>query len=482
MLLVSFYTFGCKLNQLETEAVSDAFCEAGFTVLPWMFSGSLKMPPGAAPINNSPPVLCIINTCTVTSRAEQKARRIIRQCLESGCIVLVTGCYAQLEKEALKTLEKGSGALFVFPGQSKEQLLDLPQYLAEKLKNSSGGNLADTSKTKILLSRALSSWYPNGKGDTFSFNPKQFLFHSRAFLKIQDGCDGTCAYCRVPLARGKSISLNSGEVLRRLKSLEEKGMAEAVITGVNICQYRDPEYPSRKLPELLRFLLDNTSRICLRLSSLEPEAGLFFEAPGAKAEKTEDFFKVLAHPRIRNHFHLSVQSGSDSVLAAMGRAYLARDILWVVEKLKTIRDDPFLACDIITGFPGETEDDFKKTFHLCKTADFAWIHVFPYSKRPGTRAADVKKGLVSERQAGERLAVLMELAKQNKSNYVRRWQGKTVEAAAESFYAVTDNYIKVSILQEKAGKKPEPGKAFLCKIDRPSKETEGAFDAWAQLT
>ena len=539
---VSFYTLGCKLNQNETEALSDAFVKEGFTVLPWGF-----------PENGPLPLLCIINTCTVTSKAEQKARRIIRCCLHYGCTVLVTGCYAQLERESLEKLgeEKNSaGELFVFPGQGKEKLLNLPRYLVDTLKISRKESL---SVIKAQLAAAIknfnSEFYHTGtqrhrvigirktrstlrvsvspcedkreivsldcEKNPFSFNPLHFSFHSRSFLKIQDGCDYSCAYCRVPLARGKSISLESKEVLARLKALEDSGMAEAVLTGVNICQYADPENSSRRLPELLRFLLDNTRSIAIRLSSIEPDT---HSITNCNTENSGGFFIALSHPRIRNHFHLSVQSGSDSVLAVMGRNYKAQDIIWMVKKLREIRDDPFIACDIITGFPGETEDDFEKTAGLCRIVDFAWIHAFPYSKRPGTTAASIKKGIVSERVAGKRLNLLMDYAKNGKTEYIRRWQGKIVDAVAinsagqmpmgkdspsESpgepvqtgitndffpfFPALTDNYIKIRcksrerIALDGSYRRIAPGNACRCRIVRAASPAESGFDAWAEL-
>ena len=483
--MVTFYTFGCKLNQLETEAIAASFRDAGFIILPW-FLPELKE---KRQINSSViPALCIINTCTVTSKAEQKARRIIRLCLRYGCIVLVTGCYAQLEKEELAALGDN---LFILPGQLKDKLLDLP------------GCLSETGIEKNQLSMEISRWccnitttpsnsnkpvkpaYPN---DAFRFNPQNFLYHSRAFLKIQDGCDRSCAYCRVPLARGKKISLSSKEVLCRLQALEKNGMAEAVLSGVNICQYQDPDNSSITLPVLLQYVLDNTNIISLRLSSIEPE----FLTPG-----DSDFFTVLAHPRIRNHFHISVQSGSNAILAAMGRPYNAKEILFAAEKLRTIRDDPFLACDIICGFPGETDDEFLKTFTLCNNIDFAWIHAFPYSKRPGTPAASIRKGLVNQRTAGERVQKLVELARQGKNAYILRWQGKTVKAVAENvstqavsennnvpfFPAITDNYIKIAVVLNKMDKKPVPGAAFSCMIRNAvaGQTVPDGFDAWAEL-
>jgi threonylcarbamoyladenosine tRNA methylthiotransferase MtaB len=457
MITVFFYTLGCKCNQLETEAILCAFKDAGFTV----FS---EQPEQEADIS---PQLCIINTCTVTSKAEQKARRMIRFYLRKKCVVLVTGCYAQLEREALEALH--SGLLFVVPGMIKDSLLDLPAYLAKENPGISG------------LSATLGQWLEQqGFGTAspkrlFRFNPHEFMFHSRAFLKIQDGCDRACAYCRVPLARGKSVSLEAAEILRRLQALEEAGYHEAVITGVNISQYRDPAETAMNLPSLLSFLLENTNSIALRLSSLEPE----FEGKegGQTALYDDAFYKAVSSPRIRNHFHLSVQSGSDTILAAMERPYRTHHLVKMLEKLRSIKDDPFIACDIITGFPGESDDDFEKTMELCRVAGFAWIHCFPYSKRPGTKAA-LMKGQIPSYIARARQAQLAELARQGRLSYVRHWRGKAIDAIMETgLNALTGNYIKIRLLPEN-GLKLLPGAVFRCIIGLESENK--AFDAWAE--
>jgi threonylcarbamoyladenosine tRNA methylthiotransferase MtaB len=482
MISVLFHTLGCKLNQLETEAISDAFRQAGCMIL----SGDEQQPD-----------LCIINTCTVTSKAEQKARRIIRLNLRRNCPVIVTGCYAQLEIEQLESLGNGplygNGSLyekqlFVVSGRTKHSLLDLPSFMAKEK--------ADPAMLPYVLARWLETEEDstgrqtnrNATTAAFRFIPRNFSFHSRAFLKIQDGCDRNCAYCRVPLARGKSVSLEAAEILCRLKALEEAGMAEAVITGVNITQYRNPENPDVGLPALLRFLLDHTERIALRLSSIEPD----FETKPEGWIFTGEFYELLSSPRIRNHFHLSVQSGSDKILAAMGRAYSRRDIIQMVEDIRSVKNDPFLACDIITGFPGESDGDFENTTQLCRIAGFAWIHVFPYSKRPNTKAA-LMKGQVGQHIVRRRLEELAALARQGRERYVRRWEGKTVEAVAEAdggetkichsspfFSALTDNYIKVRVPFGKPFCKLLPGTSFQCRIGRRAEEGENAFDAWAE--
>jgi threonylcarbamoyladenosine tRNA methylthiotransferase MtaB len=281
-------------------------------------------------------------------------------------------------------------------------------------------------------------------------------------LKIQDGCNNFCAYCRVPFARGNSVSLESSEVLRRLKILEEKGYAEAVLTGVNIGNYCHDE--ARSLGGLLLYLLENTSAIALRLSSIPPEKKLIGEA----------FIEAAKSGRARPHFHLSLQSGSDNILGMMGRRYGSSEAEECAARLRDCRGDPFLACDVIAGFPGETEKDFEDTYRFCKNLDFAWIHVFPFSPRPGTAAFKMRPR-VSERDAVFRVARLTELAKEGRARYVERWLGKTVAAAPLTGNAVlTDNYLKVRLCGESSGKSE-----VRCTLVRALPGTE--FDAEGYL-
>ncbi|MDR1178382.1 MAG: tRNA (N(6)-L-threonylcarbamoyladenosine(37)-C(2))-methylthiotransferase MtaB [Spirochaetaceae bacterium] len=435
MLKLAFITLGCKLNQLESESLASSFVAPGF----------------ALALSGEAPDLIIINTCTVTSKADQKARRILRKAARDYPLaaIVVSGCYAELEREKLASLADG---VCVLPGSRKYALLELPACI-EKAGQPQGPAL------KALIR----DWAENALTDSgfpvedevFRFNPGAFPFHSRAFLKIQDGCNRRCAYCRVPLARGKSRSLAAGEVLARLGALEEKGYAEAVLTGVNINQYRDGD---RGLPELLSCLVAGTGRIALRLSStaVDGVSGAFIEAVGAE--------------RIRPHFHLSVQSGSDPILAAMGRPYRAADIVRAVESLRAVKDDPFIAADIISGFPGEREEHFAETYELCAALDFAWIHAFPFSPRPGT-AAYTMKGRVPERDAADRVKALTLLAGKGRESYIRRWTGKTVTAVAEknspaglnTVAGITDNYLRVVAVS--AG--VEPSSAFRCRVTGP---------------
>jgi len=452
----SAFTFGCKLNQLETEAITDSFCRNGFSFLPW---DSLEK-------DHKNLGILVINTCTVTSMAEQKARRVIRKAIreQPNACLIVTGCYAQTESSAIQGLDENkTGRLFVVPGAAKDRLLDLGRFLA------------DADENPDSLSGQISSWLNSPADDkaadgAFRFIPEKFFSHSRAFLKIQDGCDRSCAYCRVSIARGKSRSLGADEVLKQLKALECRGIAEAVLTGVNISQYSDL---GMSLPELLEFLLNGTTNIRLRLSSIEPEPELFSDA----------FLRVLSGKRIRPHFHLSLQSGSAAILAKMGRPYSPLDIEKTVAQLRGVRHDPFLACDIIAGFPGETECEFEKTYTLMEKLNFAWIHAFPYSKRPGTAAFNFS-GAVSEKDAVRRVELLTALARKGRLEFIRRWKGREVEAVVEAgenlpdgvVQAVTENYLKVRI-DYRDEKAPAPGSLIQCRIAELA-ET-GSFDALA---
>jgi len=449
MLSVQIHTLGCKLNQLESEAMTDAFLRSGFL---------LK--------NEASPSIIIINTCTVTSKADQKARRVIRKALRDNpdSCVIVTGCYAQLNRVDLYKLDaRKERRLFIINGR-KENILDLPRLLSEKndihraLKNLiepqsslttpgpgteqwsdfDNGTAGDVSKTAREYSSELRA---------FQFSPEHFSEHTRSFLKIQDGCDKHCTYCRIRLARGPSVSLDADEVLARLRILE-KNHAEAVLTGVNISQYRD-EKDAANLARLLEKLLSGTEKIALRLSSLAPDS------------IDENLAEVFSHKRIRPHFHLSIQSGSKKILEKMGRSYDAQTVEKAVSLLRHIKDDPFLACDIITGFPGETDADAEETYQLCKKLDFAWIHVFPYSRRPGTPAFTFS-GTVHEAAVTKRVQILTNLANQGKAEYTRRWFGREVEALVEkggasgSCRVVTENYLKL-LVQYEGKKAPPPG-------------------------
>lgn len=391
-LKVAFKTFGCRLNQLETESIADAFAAAGARICR----------------TDEPADIYVVNTCTVTSKAEQKARRVIRQLLAGNprAVALVTGCYAQLDREALALLHPRA---VIVPGDEKSALLGLAGWLQDNWQGH-GGLIDAVAEWAALAEIGKSPGF-----DKFAYHPKSFAFHSRPSLKIEDGCNNRCSYCRVCLARGKAVSLPAGDLLVRVRDLELAGKAEVVLTGVNLSQYRSD---GMGFPGLLEYLAANTSRIRFRISSYEPD-GL-----------DESFMRAFEIDRVQPHVHLSAQSGSSSVLRRMARAYDAGMLEKAVAGLRKARKDPFIGADIIVGFPGESDAEFAETLDLCRGLDFAWMHVFPFSARPGTRAFDMKPK-VPERVAGERAAVLAALAAEGKRRFTQRQLGGIAEVILE---------------------------------------------------
>lgn len=439
---IHFETTGCRLNQIESESAARLFTDNKFSV-------SLNPLSAKSPKDESV-YLCVINTCAVTQKAEQKDRRIIRLALEklpNACIV-VTGCYAQLSKDEINAMDKRIACL---PGQIKNRI----SVVSEVLRKSVSENSFDAKAFADYLCREVFSFPPEKKGfseDAFKLSTDSFLNHSRASIKIQDGCNCACSYCAIRLARGHSVSLDAETILERIKKLEDAGQNEVVFTTVNIGQYKG-FYKGDYLdfPHLLKLCLKNTSRISFRISSLYPEI-------------VDDYFaEVIKDKRVRPHFHISVQSGSGRILKAMGRSYSPEDIVSACSLLKKSKENPFLACDIITGFPGETDEDFEKTMDLCRKCGFSWIHVFPFSARSGTLAAKMKNQ-VPQSVSGERAKRLSSWAAESKRKYIDLCKEKKLNAILENvkktvfysepeceregfeiFHAVTENFLHCEI-------------------------------------
>ena len=486
---VHFETLGCRLNQIESESAARFFADAGFGV-------DMESMTAAAPVPENV-VLSIINTCTVTGKAEQKARRLIRLLLRKmpHACVLVTGCYAELEVEAIQAIDQ---RVCVLPGSRKDLLADIPLELKSHLDSSSqeahcesvsgvaqieitpflkslvsrlsvekpkptniksrhsdgeahhkapgdesekqhapsvqsgaqgGGKKSLLASVAPLKDGALSGFTPVVDSQASSMSPvfrlatDTFFAHSRSSIKIQDGCNCECTYCRIHLARGRAVSLEVDEVVRRVQQLEEAGQQEVVLTGVNLYQYRGLYYGQNgeeylNLAGLLKRILENTRSIRIRISSLYPES------------VDEELCVVISHQRIQPYFHLSIQSGSDAILKAMRRPYRSAQVYRAVELLRQAKHNPFIACDIIAGFPGETEEDFALTQAMCQTCNFAWIHAFPFSPRPGTPAATMKSQ-VPQWVAGQRVKWLTSFAIQSKCSYISQWKGQVVSAITE---------------------------------------------------
>ena len=395
---VAFYTLGCKLNQSETESISVAFSESGWSVVPLSQEADLF----------------IINTCTVTSKSEQKARRIIRKISgeNSGAVMIITGCYAQMSPGEINSL---SPDVFILPMDRKEELLDLPGRLALVSREISRHELTGEVSRILGTEVEISAPEDSRKASRFRFLPQSTKEHVRGFVKIQDGCNNRCAYCRVPLARGNSVSLESNEVIRRIQSLESRGVREAVLTGVNISQYRDG---GLNFTALLSRILTQTSRIRIRLSSLEPET------------IDENLGPVLENARLCPHFHLPVQSGSGRILNRMRRKYAPEVVEEAVRILRRAKKDPFIAADLIVGFPGEGEKDFLDTLNLFQNLDFSFGHIFPFSPRSGTEAYNLTPK-IPERTSRERANLLHQQSFLQHNRYVRRFVNRDLNFLAE---------------------------------------------------
>ena len=443
--LVHFETLGCRLNQDETEGAAFIFKEKGFE--PHLESLTAKTPA----LKNS--ALAVVNTCTVTGKAEQKDRRVIRLVLEKcpDCPVVVTGCYAELESSVIMSI--CPERIVVIPGTQKYLLSLCATKLSEFLKEKDS-----TLEDKVQMLRQLVSSSAPGDLNKFTLYTSRFLQHSRASIKIQDGCNNNCAFCRIHFARGKAESLAPLEVLKRIREIESKGASEVVFTGVNLSQYcytEDGKFFG--FAELLEFLIQNTSSIKFRVSSFYPQC------------VDEKLGKLMGSKRVQPFFHLSVQSGSSEILKKMNRPYTREAVYNAVKILRTYRPDIFISCDIIAGFPSETEDDFALTLQMVQDLKFAWIHAFPFSPRPGTSAATMKP-CVPERIKDLRVQQLTEIAVNQKVEYINSFIRVQLNATVENsralriamahgklhnesgkikIHAVTDNFIHVELTAHK---------------------------------
>ena len=433
--IIHFETLGCRLNQDESEGAARCFSMAGFVSDLDAISAKTEA--------SDEVILCIINTCTVTGKAEQKARRIIRLLLEKfpKAPLIVTGCYAELDGKQIT--EICPERICILSGMKK--------FILSRVAEESAGGVLDAEKN--LLSRnniqnfidECSKEEISAKLNKFTLFTPVFEKHSRSSLKIQDGCNNNCSFCRIHLARGKSVSLDVQEAIDRAREQEAHGAVEIVLTGVNLSQYagKSPEGPLLAFGGLLERLLAETSKVNYRVSSFYPQ------------HVTEELCKTLANDRIQPFFHLSIQSGSDRILDRMCRPYKVEHVARAVELLRKYKPGCFISCDIIAGFPGETEEDFALTEKLCFESNFAWIHAFPYSPRPGTAAKDMKPQ-VPERIKDERVKVLTSYAVKGKIDFIKNSIGKVFNAIVENtrsvrlgltasnvFHAVTANYIHV---------------------------------------
>ncbi|PWU16374.1 MAG: tRNA (N(6)-L-threonylcarbamoyladenosine(37)-C(2))-methylthiotransferase MtaB [Bdellovibrio sp.] len=338
---LQFHTFGCKVNTYDTGLLQQ----------------SLR-----GPSDGGHGVVHVLNTCAVTAEATKDAIRLIRRikARDPQARIVVTGCAAQVDTHCFSELP---GVDLVIANSHKGQIREiLTKFLH--------GDLPSDAKSEPSLARVFKSNIFR-KEDLEAGGGLEEK-HSRAFLKIQDGCNSFCSYCIIPFARGKSRSIPVAELVRRVQELQEQNISEVVLTGIHIGDYEDGV---RRLEDLIEALLRRTAIPRLRLTSLEP------------VEVSDRLLELFADERLCSHFHLSIQSGSSPVLRAMKRKYGQEEVRRCLETIGHRYPSAFVGMDLIAGFPSESEDDFTATFGLLNECPWTKIHVFPYSEREGTMAA-----------------------------------------------------------------------------------------------
>ena len=383
---VKLDTLGCKLNQAETELMARQLAEAGYEVVPQVDRADVY----------------ILNTCTVTHTADAKARHRLRMAHHRNptALVVATGCYAQREPEKLSRID---GVNLVI---SHDEKPELPR----------------------LLKKA--GVHPTVADSTGNSSP---LLRTRAFVKIQDGCNSYCAYCIVPLVRGREKSLPATQIVSEVGQRVTAGYREVVLTGTKVGSYQDN---GTSLRELLARILAETDIPRLRLSSLQPQ------------EISPELIGLWRNERLCPHFHLSLQSGADPVLRWMERRYSVADYQHALSLIRGLVPGAAVTTDVIVGFPGETAEEFQESCKMCRDLEFARIHVFPYSPRPGTAATRLP-GRVSEDVIKKRNQQMLALAGESARSFKQRFTGQTRPVLWERqdskgvWSGLTDNYIPV---------------------------------------
>jgi threonylcarbamoyladenosine tRNA methylthiotransferase MtaB len=403
-LRVAVATLGCKVNQCESAGLTEALAAGGMT--PVTFAGQAD--------------IYIVNTCTVTGRTDYQSRQLIRRAIRQNpaATVLVTGCYAQRAPEEIARIP---GVRIVAGNAEKEAIPVILSTLGTAQPRLMVGNIAEQTAISPL-------------GAT------RFPGHTRAFLKIQDGCNGACSYCIVPSTRGPSRSLPPEAVRERIAMITRAGYREVVLTGIHLGAYGRDLRPAATLAALLRDIAAPPVER-LRLSSIEPR------------EITDELIALIAAGGVLcRHLHIPLQSGDDGILAAMNRDYdgaFFRDLV-----ARIVRDIPGLAVgiDVLTGFPGETEAAFANTLRLLEEMPIAYLHVFPFSRRPGTPAAGMT-GQVPEAVKKARAAQLRSLGAQKRQAFADAFIGRPLAVLIETrrdkatgfCLGLSDNYLSVAV-------------------------------------
>jgi len=428
---VAFHTLGCKVNHYETEAIKEAFVSRGAEI-----AGEDEYAD-----------VYIINTCTVTNIADRKSRQFIRRAkrLNPDAVIAVTGCYAQVAADEIAEMPEVD--LIIGNGRKSE----ICGLVMQKLQD---GRVTEKQADVLVLPREELNFYEDmGRIEAGSDGM------TRAYIKIQDGCDRFCSYCLIPYARGPVRSRPAGDIVEEVRSLAEAGHREIVLTGINTALYGTEAGAECSLSELLTMLDElkapEGTDFRIRLSSLEPTV--------VDKNNVEE---IIRHRRLCHHLHLSVQNGSDAVLKSMNRHYTRAEYLEIVRALREYDPDFGITTDIIVGFPGETEEDFRDTLDIVKEASFGKTHVFRYSPRKGTAGAKLRRA-VPEEVKKERAGILEEAAEEVARDFRLSIKGKEqtvlIEEEEDGYMTgYTGNYIKAYISLSDLGGSAVPGE--FCRV------------------
>ena len=426
----ALHNLGCKVNAYELDAVKEILIGSGYEIVSF----------------DEPADIYIVNTCTVTNIADRKSRQMLHRAKKHnpGAVVVAMGCYVQSRGEAA----------------SEDEAIDI--CIGNNRKTEIVRIIEDYIENQNSTSGAADDYYADNLSEPVEYEDmhlERIDSHTRAYIKIQDGCNQFCSYCMIPYARGRVRSRKPEEVVAEIKALSENGVSEFVVTGIHLSSYgTDFDIKGRIVPadtfgpdHLLDILtqisaIEKVKRI--RLGSLEPRI------------MTEDFVRRLSGlEKICPHFHLSLQSGSDTVLKRMNRHYDCAEYLECVDILRKYFDNPAITTDIIAGFPGETEEEFEQSVSFAEKVGFFEMHIFPYSKRSGTPAA-VMPGQLSEAEKAERVGRLEAAEKKLSENYRMTQVGKVREVLFEEmrefdgrryFFGHTREYVKVLVPVDEEG-------------------------------
>lgn len=425
---VAFHTLGCKLNFAETSTIGEQFLKRGFSIVDYGEKADVY----------------VINTCTVTEHADKECRQVVRRALKNNpdAYVVVTGCYAQLQPDLISKIE---GVDAVLGSSEKFNLF----------------NYIENFKKKELSCIYVS---PTEELNSFNFSHSTIADErTRAFFKVQDGCDYKCTFCIIPLARGKSRSMNPADVIKQFKDLLALGYKEIVLTGVNVGDYssiinnnldlnpvlkhdqeheQDQEHEYEKeegmdLFRLLKKILEIKGDYRIRISSIEPNL------------LSDEIINLAADdPRLVNHFHIPLQSGCDKVLKLMKRRYNTEDYRKLIFRIVERIEDVGIGVDVIVGFPGETEEDFLVTYNFLRDLPISYLHVFTYSERPNTKAIQMP-GQLNMVERKRRNTMLRILSEKKRNQFYRRMIGKELTVLFEHenldgfMKGFSSNYVRV---------------------------------------